>query len=275
MTLAFYLCSAWLYSETYLWSRPPQHRLGFTELGREYERIKLNERPLYLRYLFLLLAVAQAATHVCNDYDKIDVPAMTPRTTPARPARHSPKPRHVLVAALPNMATRSASLAAVVWVAGSVLYFFGPRHVAWEYYYRFGRKIWTLSKTSKPTGLSPFAPLALQFVTEGTLLVLLWEFVNKAFDLYIAQEPLKNDRPITDDAKDPNGTLINGLKSKKDAVRVTCIFSHPTAFANQPRPLHSGSSLSSPKPFPTAARPSTARLSAERETPSNKLPLSA
>lgn len=280
LTLAFYLFSAWLYSETYIWSRSPQHKLGFTELGREYERIKLNERPLYLRYLFMLLAVAQTAVHLCNDYDKIHVPAMAPRTEPhsatsALSTRRSPKPRHVLVTALPTMATRSASVAAAVWIAGSALYFFGPRHVAWEYYYRFSRKLWSLSKTSKPTGLSPFAPLALQFVTEGTLLVLLWEFVNKAFDLYIAQEPMKNGKPITDDSKDPNGTLLNGLKSKKDAVKVTCIFSQLTTLTNKSRPLHSGSSLSSPTPFPIAARPSTAKSSAKRATPSNKSPPSA
>lgn len=58
------------------------------------------------------------------------------------------------------------------------------------------------------------------FITEGTLLVVLWEFVNKTFDVYIAQEPLKNDLPITNDSTDPNGSLLNGLKSKKDTVRV-------------------------------------------------------
>jgi nucleoporin NDC1 len=59
------------------------------------------------------------------------------------------------------------------------------------------------------------------FLVEGTLLVVLWEFINKAFDLYIAQEPLKNDQPITSDSKDPNGTLLNGIKSKKDANKVS------------------------------------------------------
>jgi nucleoporin NDC1 len=90
----------------------------------------------------------------------------------------------------------------------------------WDYYYSFGRSFISLAKTAKPTGLAPFAPLVAKFVVEGTLLVLLWEFANKAFDLYIAQEPLKNDKPITDDSKDPNGTLLNGLKAVKRAVKV-------------------------------------------------------
>jgi nucleoporin NDC1 len=59
------------------------------------------------------------------------------------------------------------------------------------------------------------------FLVEGTLLVALWQFVNTAFDLYIAQEPLKSNQPITSESKDPNGTLLNGLKSKKEAVKVS------------------------------------------------------
>jgi nucleoporin NDC1 len=106
------------------------------------------------------------------------------------------------------------------WLFGTIFYFAGPRHLIWDWYYAFSRYVISLSKASKPTGVAPFMPLVFGFVIEGTLLVVLWQFVNKAFDLYIAQEPLKNDLPITNDSKDPNGTLLNGLKSKKDAVKV-------------------------------------------------------
>ncbi|POS85302.1 hypothetical protein EPUL_002999, partial [Erysiphe pulchra] len=37
---------------------------------------------------------------------------------------------------------------------------------------------------------------------------------------YTAQEPLKNGRPITQESRDPNGSLINGLKSQKLQIRV-------------------------------------------------------
>lgn len=79
------------------------------------------------------------------------------------------------------------------------------------------------------------------FVTEGTLLVVLWEFVNKTFDVYLAQEPLKNDVPITNDSTDPNGSLLNGLKSKKDTVRVRGSETITTFVANTLRPSLSGS----------------------------------
>ncbi|KAF2845768.1 nuclear envelope protein-like protein [Plenodomus tracheiphilus IPT5] len=224
LTPAFYCFSSWVFLEAYLWSRAPDSKLGATELGREYERIKLNERPINLRWSFLVLSLAQAGVHLWKDYDKIDVPALKPKTesedaAAALPTKQSPRPWNVLFRSIPSLALKSMSLAAVAWAVSSALYFPFVRHWLWSFCYSIGRKLWSLSKTSKPTGLAPFAPLVSKIVTEGSLLVLLWEFVNKAFDLYIAQEPLKNVKPITDDSKDPNGTLLNGLKSKKDAVK--------------------------------------------------------
>ncbi|KAF1928707.1 uncharacterized protein M421DRAFT_420601 [Didymella exigua CBS 183.55] len=224
LTLVFYAFSAWLFNEVYVWSRTIEEKLNFTELGRAHERLKLNERPLYLRFLFNTLAVAQTGVHLWRDYDHIDIPAMQPRKfdeaiAADAPVKRGPRPIKVLVKQLRPMSLNSASLALLVTVAGSLVYFIGPRHLIWEYYYNFSRNLISLSKTSKPTGLAPFAPLVSKFVVEGTLLVLLWEFVNKAFDSYIALEPLKNSKPITSDSKDPNGTLINGLKAKKDAPK--------------------------------------------------------
>lgn len=224
LTLVFYAFSAWLYSEVYTWSRTVDDRLNFTELGRAHERLKLNERPLYLRFLFMMLAVAQTCVHLWKDYDRIDVPAMEPKklgedATAQAAVRRGPKPRMVLLRQFRSMFVTAASLALFITVSATSLYFFGPRQLLWEYYYSFSRNFISLAKTSRPTGLAPFAPLVAKFITEGTLLALLWEFVNKAFDLYIAQEPLKSNKPITSDSKDPNGTLLNGLKSKKEAPK--------------------------------------------------------
>jgi nucleoporin NDC1 len=225
ITVVAYLFSAFMYVETYIWSRSVKDRLNFIEAGRMHERFRLNERPLYLRYLFVVLAVAQSGIHLWKDYDKIDVPAMKPKkerddATAATPTRRGPKPREVLRSLFLGLATKSSSLAAAVSIGGLVLYYAGIRNPLWSYYYSFCRYLWSLSKTSTPSGLAPFLPLCFMFLVEGTLLVVLWEFINKAFDLYIAQEPLKNDQPITNDSKDPNGTLLNGIKSKKDANKV-------------------------------------------------------
>ncbi|KAG9204481.1 hypothetical protein G6514_000940 [Epicoccum nigrum] len=223
-TLAVHMFSAWLYSEIYTWSSTAADRLSFTELGRAHERLKLNERPLYFRFLFVALAVAQTGVHLWKDYDRINIPAMQPKKLDELAAgstvKKGPKPRLVLLKQLQPMLITAAGLTLFVTISGTLFYFLGPRQLLWDYYYSFSRNFISLAKTSKPTGLAPFAPLVAKFVVEGTLLVLLWEFANKAFDLYIAQEPLKNDKPITSDSKDPNGTLLNGLKAIKRAVKV-------------------------------------------------------
>ncbi|KAF7571660.1 Ndc1-Nup domain containing protein [Pyrenophora tritici-repentis] len=236
VTLFAYSFSAMMFVETYIWSRGPKDRLNFIEAGRMHERYRLNERPLYLRSLFYMLAAAQSAVHLWKDYDTIDVPAMKPEkkhgdATGSGPARRAPKPRHVLPKQFKGMAFQSSFLTVVIAILGGLLYFTLARHVVWGYYYSVGRYLWSLSKTSTPTGIAPFLPLCFMFLTEGTLLVLLWEFVNKTFDIYMAQEPLKNDQPITNDSKDPNGSLLQGLKSKKDTVKA-----RSTAFSRASQP---------------------------------------
>lgn len=224
LTIAFYTFSAWFFSEVYIWSSDASDKFGLTEYGRMHERVKLNERPLYLRYLFFVLAMAQSGTHLWKDYDKIEIPAMKPKKERDDESttlfRRASKPRHILMAQLFHMAGKAGAMTMSVAAIGAAVYFAGLRYAIWEYYYSFSKYFISLSKTSKPTGVSPFAPLCMKFVVQGTLLSLLWGFVNKAFDLYIAQEPLKNDHPITNDSKDPNGTLLNGMKSKKEAVKV-------------------------------------------------------
>ncbi|KAH8701480.1 nucleoporin protein Ndc1-Nup [Phaeosphaeriaceae sp. PMI808] len=220
LTLAFYTFSAWLYGEVCIWSHPATDKLGFTDIGRGHERVKLNERLLFYRFLFFGLAVSQTAVHLWDDYDSIYVPAMKPKKSGDDTEATVPgsvRPMQVLTTKFPAILATAGSISAFTFVIGSLVYFIGPRHLVWDYYYAFSRSFISLSKTSKPTGVAPFLPLAWAFMKEGTLLVCLWQFVNRAFDLYIAQEPYKNNQPITSDSKDPNGTLLNGLRSKKQA----------------------------------------------------------
>lgn len=225
-TIVFYAASAWFYGEIYIYSRTPKARLLYTEPGKLHERIKLNERPVYLRCLFISLAVIQAIVHLWKDYDKIEIPVMKPKkerkeeAPAATPPPRSTNPRQVLVQKVRTMATNAGTIALATFFIGSIFYFIGLRQLIWKWHYWFARHLIALGKNSKPTGLPPFMSLALMFVSEGTLLALLWQFTNTAFDLYITQEPLKKAKPITSDSKDPNGSLLNGLKSKKADVKV-------------------------------------------------------
>lgn len=225
ITLACYTLSAWFYSEVYIWSRSRASRLDFTDQGKHYERIKLNERPLYLRYLFIALAVVQGVRHLWRDYDRINIPAMNPKNErDAATATPMVKPRHALIRSLKPMATTAIAQALLTVGAGSVLYFIGLRYFLWENYYAVAKKVLNLGRNTRPTGVAPFVPLVLMFISQGFMLSLLWQFANRAFDTYIAQAPLKKDQPITNESKDPNGSLLNGLKSKKETSKAIALW---------------------------------------------------
>jgi nucleoporin NDC1 len=77
---------------------------------------------------------------------------------------------------------------------------------------------------SQKTGIAPAVDLIARLITETFLLNFLWDFANTAFSAYISQEPLKKGKPLTEDGKDPNGSLIVGLKAKKEFAKATAFW---------------------------------------------------
>ncbi|KAF1964937.1 hypothetical protein BU23DRAFT_561473 [Bimuria novae-zelandiae CBS 107.79] len=230
-TIGCYALSAAFYGEVYIWTQPESKKLGYTDQGKNYERLRLNERPMYLRYMFFVLALAQSGGHLWFDYDRIDFPALKVKTDQdAATATPPSKPRQVLLQKLSPIARTASILSIVVTIIGTSIYFipsFGLRHRIWPLYYSFARNVLmiSLSKTRpNPNTLVPFAPLMGWFIVEGTLLLFLWQFINTTFDLNMSQEPLKNGNPITSDSKDPNGSLLKGLKSKKENIKAVALW---------------------------------------------------
>lgn len=50
-------------------------------------------------------------------------------------------------------------------------------------------------------------------------MVLTWELTSALFITYLNQQPTKNGLPLSASSKDPNGTLLNGLRAKRDVVK--------------------------------------------------------
>lgn len=94
------------------------------------------------------------------------------------------------------------------------------RRTAYEWSRWTGRIIWSISRTDEPGVLPPYhwTLLARSFFS-GVLLLFLWDFANSAFNIFVAQEPLKKSQPLTNEAPDPNGSLLNGLKSNKQLAK--------------------------------------------------------
>lgn len=175
----------------------------------------MNERPILLRSQYVFLALVQAAIHLYQDYDLIRLPQNTPTKSPSSQLRDSLRP----------IALHSLKIVSFVSLTGPFVYFAVWRSLAWSLALKIGRSLFFLPKTTRPSGLTDPMSIMFRFVCSSFVLVCLWELSSRAFAIYTAQEPTKKDKltkkdiPLTNDAKDPNGSLISGLKAKKEVPR--------------------------------------------------------
>ncbi|KAL2809972.1 nucleoporin protein Ndc1-Nup [Aspergillus granulosus] len=221
-TLGWYLFSAWWFSEIYKWSASTSAHLEWVKRGSPHERASLNERPIYIYTYHLLLAIAQSVAHLYLDYDRVPIP-LAERAAGSDQKTHpresvSKRIQTELPRLLRDGFLRSATVAAVC----PVVYTFFLRRRAWSYVMSFAKLFWDFPRSAAdPPGLiPPVHPLLItRTLFSGGLLVLLWQTTNLFFSIFLSKEPLKRGQPLTAEAKDPNGSLLNGLKAKRETVR--------------------------------------------------------
>ena len=234
-TLGWYLFSAWWFSEVYVWSASkdanlawisdgkyvllPLPSVGIVDKSRSYDRPRLNERPIYLRSLFFMLALMQSYLHLFYDCDRLPIPrpASTTESSTCQASITTANPLENLKSNAPHRAQvallRSLSMA----IVGPFVYTLFLRSFAWSWSLYLAKIFWSLPRSSStPPTIPPFhISLLFKSVTAGFLLVLLWELSDATFNAFAAQEPLKKGRLLTEDARDPNGSLLMGLRAKK------------------------------------------------------------
>ena len=223
-TAGWYLLSAYLFSEIYIWSAPKSADLNRIKMMAKVNKPTLNERPIYLTSYLFFLALLQTGFHLYYDYDRIDMPV-----TKTKPEAVSDLRAHFVVPAAVQLRTKLPGLALDAFyrtvgmsVMFPIIYSLTTREYAWRFTRFWAKVFWNLPKSGAVPNIRPFHWSALmQTATAGCLLMMLWEFGNAAFSIYVAQEPLKNDRPITYESKDPNGSLLTGLKGMKLQTRVS------------------------------------------------------
>jgi nucleoporin NDC1 len=199
--------------------------IGLLKGNRPYERRRLNERPIYLRSVFFILAATQALMHLYYDYDIVvlPIPKLKAGGSVDKPTDVEP-PTARLKRDAPVALRSSIARAVATSIVGPFVYALLIRPFAWPWSLYLARLFWSIPKDSAPPRFPPYhISLILRSATAGMLLLCLWDLSNEAFSAFVAQEPLKKGRPLTDDSRDPNGSLLNGLKSKKEAPRVRYI----------------------------------------------------
>ncbi|KAI9930867.1 hypothetical protein ASPWEDRAFT_100359 [Aspergillus wentii DTO 134E9] len=220
-TFGWYLFSAWWFSEIYKWSSSSSAQLEWVKRGRPHERASLNERPMYLYTYHMVLAVAQSVAHLYYDHDRIPIPvakrvpgSADQRTHPIEPVSKR------LQLALPESIKSGVTRSTMVATFCPLIYMLFLRRPAWSFTLYFAKLFWNFPRSAAdPPGWFPVGPgLLIRSAISGALLVVCWQTSNLFFSAFISKEPLKRGQPLTAEAKDPNGSLLNGLKAKKEAV---------------------------------------------------------
>ncbi|KAJ5214387.1 hypothetical protein N7449_001556 [Penicillium cf. viridicatum] len=223
-TFGWYIFSAWWFTVVYVWSSSSDSNLELVKRGRPHERPTLNERPIYLHSFHMFLACVQAVFHLYYDYDRIVVPIadknpkqMTSVFTSYRP------PLSALVPELAAGALRSVTVAG----ASLVIYPIFFRSFAWSWSLYFAKLSWSFPRSAaEPQSFIPsiFPYFFFQTLLPGVMLVLSWQTANLFYSVFIGKEPLKRGQPLTTEAKDPNGSLLSGLRAKKELVKVFALW---------------------------------------------------
>ena len=134
-----------------------------------------------------------------------------------------------LRAILPTIGWEAITQALAAAIVDPFVYMLFLRSSAWGWSLSFARVFWNVLADAEPPRLPPFHfRILARSLSAGAMLLFLWKFSNAAFSIYVASRPLKKGKPLTNDSKDPNGTLLTGLKSKKEAVRVGGCLTSPT-----------------------------------------------
>ncbi|KAI1760599.1 nucleoporin protein Ndc1-Nup [Hypoxylon sp. FL1150] len=216
-TVITFAVSAWLFSQTYLFSIPADSNLGWITYYSG-DRARLNERALFYTVNLIILGIVQGVIHISLDYDRM----LLGRVKPRREGDANDRPPtgwEKFTEAAPAVVVRAGMLSMVVALVNYVVLYHFLRRWAWSWALSFFRIFYNLPKSNIPPSQAPWSLLMLgRSIWAGFLLCLLWYVADMAFRLQLGKEPLKNNQPLSAESKDPNGSLLNGLKSKKTRV---------------------------------------------------------
>jgi nucleoporin NDC1 len=225
-TFLWYFVSASLFVPVFLWAHAGTNDLHWI-VYKNGDRPRLNEKPLFLgSYLVLACASCQAGKHLWRDEDQLRLGCLPPvdgQKDAAKKLGDGSKGVNQVLKQMPAVFIDSATLAAGTCILYVPFYILVVRTVAWRWALFFFRWFYALPKTNM---VPPYTPLSffilLRCFLASFMLFVIWRTGNSAFSTFMVREPLKNGKPLTSDSKDPNGSLLNGLKSKRPSIRV-CI----------------------------------------------------
>ena len=183
------------------------------------ERDRLNERPILLRTTFLVHGIAQSLLHLYFDYGRVK-PRLSPLSSFKDELLRYTSVRQILKQEYPKKLLFDLICAFTITFAAYLLYGIFLRQTVWQWSLWFARLVSNISRSSEPSEIPTLhITLLMRGIWTNILLMLLWNLSNIAFNTYVGLPPMKRGRPLTSDARDPNATLLNGLRSRKNFVK--------------------------------------------------------
>ncbi|KAI5285695.1 hypothetical protein KEM52_002324, partial [Ascosphaera acerosa] len=228
---AVYALSAWVFGEVYRWSAPASAGLQWVLPGRPSERAHLNEAPIYLHAVYLVLAVLQTCHHLAVDAGRLDIHIATTAAAAATDKEQGlTKRTHAVTpaidrvtGAIPDLLSHSLRTSVQACAAGPLLYTLLLRRRAWRLTLYFTRLAYSFSRSSsEPQGFLPPLRVLLSYraLASGFCLVALWQWTNLLVSVLLSQPPLRNSSPLTAGVKkNGNLSLVDGLKARQELVR--------------------------------------------------------
>ncbi|KJZ80161.1 hypothetical protein HIM_00011 [Hirsutella minnesotensis 3608] len=219
-TALWYGISSFVFCPVFLFSMSEKSNLQWITYFSG-DRARLNERPIFLACYLGACALTQTLRHYSLDVDRLDLGLPKPKEdkTDKESGALSGSAQAVLLQ-FPRILTGCLKQAASSLGVALVLYYLFLRSFAWAWALAFLRPFYSLPKFGM---LPPTWPTDIfligRCIYAGTLLTFIWASGNTAFSVFMVQEPLKNGKPLTSESKDPNGSLLNGLKNKKLSIK--------------------------------------------------------
>lgn len=219
-TVFTYAASAYFFSQLYLWTQPEDSGLEWITKFMT-DRARLNEKPLFLTTHLVLLGVYQALQHLFYDVDQMFLGTARPQNAGQAEDGDSATQFRRFRDALPLMAIDTINQSTAGLVISAVIYPIFLRGTLWKINMMFMRPFYNLPRTNMVPSTLPYSLSSLFTCWRVSLMLLaVISGANTAYSLFSVKSPLKNGKPLTSDSKDPNGSLLNGLKNKKLSTKV-------------------------------------------------------
>ena len=171
-----------------------------------------------------MLAILQSALHLYYNYDSVTLPVTQFETDAS--SGQPPKREHPIIqikALLVNLPKWIGIRAVIMTFLGPIFYLIFIRMAAWCFFSYMAALLQDVP-ASQRSYIPPYNySLVVRSFTSSVCLSTLWDLSNAIFSAYLTQEPMKQDQPLTSSSKDPNASLLNGLKAKREILRVSSI----------------------------------------------------